>query len=103
MSYEAAIAGNNVQLTPGAPGTNAPDLTDAQLSGPMRNGTFLDACGVPEDCQVTVKVAIRGGRAVGVSVYTIPPNPQMSGCVERHVRGLAWPFSAKMDSFVTTY
>src|SRR5262249_25912071 len=29
MSYEAAIAGNNVHLTPGVKG--APDLTDAQL------------------------------------------------------------------------
>jgi hypothetical protein len=80
-----------------------PDLTDAELSGPMRDGTFLDACGVPSSTKVTVKVAIRNGRAVGVSVYAVPANREMGWCVERHVRGLQWPSNAKMDSFVTTY
>jgi len=101
MSYEAAIAGNNLHLSPGS--KDAPDLTDAQLAGPMRNATFLDACGVPSSSRVTVKVAIRNGHAVGVSVYSSPPNAQADGCVERRVRGLYWPSSAKMDSFVTTY
>jgi hypothetical protein len=102
MSYEAAIAGNNTQLTPGGSG-DAPDLTDQQLGGPMRNGTFLDACGVPSSTHVTVKVAIRDGRAVGVSVYMTPADGQAAGCVDRRVRGLAWPSNHKMDSFVTTY
>jgi hypothetical protein len=48
-------------------------------------------------------VAIKMGRAVGVSVYTNPPSPGVAGCVERSVRGLAWPANPKMDSFVTTY
>jgi hypothetical protein len=101
-SYESAIAGNHEQVSIGAAG-GAPDLSDAQLAGPMRNGTFLDACGAPESMHVTVKVAIRGGRAVGVSVYTTPPSPGVAGCVDRAVRGLAWPVNAKLDSFVTTY
>ena len=77
--------------------------TDVQLAGPMRNGTFLGACGTPDSTHVTVKVAIRAGRAVGVSVYPTPPNPQIAGCIERSVRNLAWPVNMKMDSFVTTY
>jgi hypothetical protein len=101
MSYEAAIAGNNLNLAPGA--TDVPDLTNTELAGPMRDGTFLDACGVPSSTQVTVKVAIRHGRAVGVSVYPVPPSREMAGCIERHVRAMSWPSNAKMDSFVTTY
>jgi hypothetical protein len=101
MSYEAAIAGNNREVTAGA--KEAPDLSDSQLAGPMRNGTFLDTCGAPDSMHVTVKVAIRSGHAVGVSVYTIPPSPPVASCIERQVRGLYWPSSAKMDSFVTTY
>jgi hypothetical protein len=101
MSYEAALAGNNLHLAPGT--KDAPDLTDTQLAGPMRNGTFLDACGAPESMHVTVKVAIKNGHAVGVSVYTNPPNAPVGYCIERQVRGLYWPSSAKMDSFVTTY
>jgi hypothetical protein len=100
-SYESAIAGNNLNLAPGT--RDVPDLTDAELAGPMREGTFLDACGVPTSTKVTVKVAIRNGHAVGVSVYTAPPNREMGWCVERHVRGIQWPSNAKMDSFVTTY
>jgi len=101
MSYETAIAGNNLNLAPGT--KDGPDLTDAELAGPMRDGTFLDACGVPNSTQVTVKVAIRNGHAVGVSVYAVPPSREIAGCIERHVRGVQWPPHAKMDSFVTTY
>jgi hypothetical protein len=100
-SYESAIAGNNLNLAPGM--KDVPDLTDAELAGPMRDGTFLDACGVPTSTHVTVKVAIRGGRAVGISVYPVPPSPPIAGCIERHVKGLQWPSNAKMDSFVTSY
>ena len=100
-SYESVIAGNNLSLAPGT--KDVPDLTDAELADPMREGTFLDACDVPSSTKVTVKVAIRNGRAVGVSVYANPPNREMGWCVEKHVRGLLWPSNAKMDSFVTTY
>jgi hypothetical protein len=100
-SYESAIAGNNLKLAPGT--QDVPDLSDAELAGPMRDGSFLDACGVPTSTQVTVKVAIHHGRAVGISVYPIPPSSPISGCVERYVKGLQWRANAKMDSFVTTY
>jgi hypothetical protein len=100
-SYESAIAGSNLNL---APGTNdAPDLSDSELAGPMRDGTFLDTCEVPTSTHVTVKVAIRNGRAVGVSVYPVPPSQEIAGCVQRHVRTIQWPSNAKMDSFITTY
>ena len=39
-SYESAIADNNLILAPGT--KQVPDLTDAELAGPMRTGTFLD-------------------------------------------------------------
>jgi hypothetical protein len=100
-SYESAIAGNVQHLAPGA--KEAPDLSDGELAGPLRDGSFLDACGVPSSTKVTVKVAIRNGRSVGISVYATPPSQSIAGCVEEHVRGLQWPSNAKMDSFVTTY
>jgi hypothetical protein len=100
-SYESAIAGNVQHLAPGT--KEAPDLTDTELAGPLRDGSFLDACGVPSSTQVTVKVAIRNGRSVGISVYSTPPSQSIAGCVEQHVRGLQWPSNAKMDSFVTSY
>lgn len=102
MSYEAALNANNEEIKMGnAPG--GPDLSNAQLSAPMANGSYISACGAPGDMKVTVRVAVKMGRAMGVSVYTVPPNPAVAGCVDRHVRGLSWPAHPKMDSFTTTY
>jgi hypothetical protein len=100
-TYEAALASNNHEITIGKQGSA--DLTDAQLSGPMRGGTFVGECGAPDSMKVTVKVAIKTGHAAGVSVSTSPPDPDIAGCIDRYVRTFAWPSSSKLDSFTTTY
>lgn len=102
MSYEAALNANNEEIRMGA-GGSGPDLSDGQLSAPMRNAAFITGCGAPDSMKVTVKVAVKMGRAVGVSVYTNPSNPGVASCVDRHVRGLSWPAHPKMDTFTTTY
>ena len=101
-SYEAALNANNQEISVGGP-KGGPDLTDGQLSAPMRNASFISGCGAPESMKVTVRVAVQNGRAVGVSVYPNPPNPGVASCVDRHVRALGWPPNAKMDFFTTTY
>jgi hypothetical protein len=100
-TYEAAIASNTQEITIGKQA--APDLTDAQLSGPMRNGAFVGECGAPASMKVTVQVAIKMGRPAGVSVSTSPPDPEIAGCIDRYARTFSWPSSPKMDSFKTTY
>ncbi len=102
MSYEAAIASNNQEMNIGG-AAGGPDLTNGQLAAPMRNAAFISGCGAPDDMKVTVRVAIRQGRAVGVSVTTNPGNAGVAACVDRHVRGLGWQPHPKMDSFTTTY
>jgi hypothetical protein len=69
----------------------------------MANGAFVSACGAPNDMKVTVRTAVKGGRAVGVSVTTNPPNGAVASCIDRHVRSLSWPSSPKLDSFTTSY
>lgn len=100
-TYEAAIASNKQEIRIG--GKADPDLTDGQLTGPMHNGAFVGECGAPDSMKVTVKVAIKLGRASGVSVSTSPPDPDIAGCIDRYVRTFSWPSSGKMDSFTTTY
>jgi hypothetical protein len=100
-SYESALDSNNQQLNMGAHA--GADLTDAQLSAPMSDGTFVGDCGAPDDMGVTVKVAIKMGRPVGVSVSTSPHSADVAGCIDHYVRKLSWPVSPKLDSFVTTY
>ena len=84
-------------------GKGGPDLTDGQLAAPMKNASFISGCGAPESMKVTVRVAVKNGRAAGVSVFTNPSNSGVAACVDRHVRGLSWPANPKMDSFTTTY
>jgi hypothetical protein len=100
-TYEAALASNRQEITIGKQG--APDLTDAQLSGPMRSGAFVGECGAPDSMIVTVKVAIKTGRAAGVSISTSPHDADVAGCIDRYVRTFSWPSSSKMDSFTTKY
>ena len=102
MSYEAALAANPQQVDMNGH-AGGPDLTDQQLSGPMRNAAFLDACNAPQSMHVTVKTVVKMGRAIGVSVSTSPPNGAVASCIDRSVRNLAWPVNQKADSFVTNY
>ncbi|MBK6696030.1 MAG: hypothetical protein IPG50_28045 [Myxococcales bacterium] len=78
-TYEAALASNKQEITIG--GRQVPDLTDAQLSRPMRSGAFVGECGAPDSMKVQVRVAIRNGRPAGVSVSTTPPHPDIAGCI----------------------
>ncbi len=102
LSYEQALNSNNQEVTIGQ-GSGGPDLTDGQLSAPLRSGGFVSACGAPDSMKVEVRVAIKLGRAVGVTVVTNPPNSGVSSCIDHAVRGIGWPSSSKMDSFKTNY
>ncbi|HEY4012614.1 MAG TPA: hypothetical protein VGM06_04715 [Polyangiaceae bacterium] len=102
MSYEAVLNGNNQEITMGQ-AAGSPDLTDAQLSAPLRHASFIGSCGAPDDMKVQVRVAIRMGRAVGVTVSTTPSNGGVAGCIDRAVRGLRWAESGKTDFMTTNY
>jgi eukaryotic-like serine/threonine-protein kinase len=102
MSYEAVLNGNNTEITMGQ-GSGAADLTDAQLSAPLRHSSFVVSCGAPDDMKVTVRVAVRMGRAIGVTVTTAPSHGGVAGCIDRAVRGLRWAESAKTDFVTTNY
>lgn len=102
-SYEEALADWNAHVNEQAGPPTGPDMTDAELSAPMRNAAFIAGCGAPDDMKVTVRVAVQRGRAIGVSIHTTPSNETVARCVDEHVRGLRWPAYEKMDSFTSTY
>jgi len=96
LSYDEAMAkfgGQDITIGGAAGG---PDLTNDQLQGPInqRMPGILSSCGAGT---VTVRIAIKNGRAIGVSVS--PPN----GCVDQGVRGIAWPVHPKTDSLTTKW
>jgi hypothetical protein len=96
MSYDEAMTKFGGQdMTIGGPAAG-PDLTDAQLQGPInaRMPGILGSCGAGA---VNVRIAIKNGVAIGVTVS--PPNP----CVDRGVRGIQWPSNPKTDSLTTNW
>jgi hypothetical protein len=69
----------------------------------MKSSSFLTSCGAPDHMKVTVKVAVRRGRAIGVSVYTNPASEAVARCVDDHVRSLRWRETEKLEAFTSTY
>jgi hypothetical protein len=78
-------------------------LSSAQLGAPLVHGTFVSACGAPDDMKVTVKASVRSGRAVVVTVKTVPVDPTVVGCIEQTVRAMQWDISPKTDKVTVTY
>ncbi|HLK37606.1 MAG TPA: hypothetical protein VKU41_12690 [Polyangiaceae bacterium] len=97
----------------GAPKVDAPDaapphkqagpLSSAQLGAPLVHGTFVSACGAPDDMKVTVKASVKMGRAVDVKVTTEPPDPSIAACVERAVRDMQWDVTHKTGHVTVRY
>jgi hypothetical protein len=100
-SFESVLDNNNEEMVMGAAQT--PDLTKEQLAGPMRSVSFISACGAPDNMKVTVRVAVKNGRAAGVTVSTNPPNASVAACIDGRVRGLGWPVSPKADFVTMSY
>ena len=105
LSYEAILngAGDSVFMGRATGGTNVPDLTNGQLAAPLRYASFLGSCGAPGDMKVTVRVAVRMGRAVGATITTNPPNGAVAACIDRVVRNLSWAQSPKTDFVTVNY
>jgi hypothetical protein len=78
-------------------------LSSAQLGAPLVRGTFIAACGAPDDMKVVVDATVKMGRAVNVAVKTHPSNPSVASCIERATRDLQWDVSPKTDRVTVTY
>jgi len=99
MSYDEALAVPEDMSSVAA----ERELTDAELSQPLQSPAFLSSCGVQDSTHVRVRVVIRDGAAVGVTVLTAPDDPSIAECVGKGVRAVAWPANKRRDSLTTTY
>ena len=97
-----ASAGSSTDAS-AAPRRQASPLSSAQLGAPLVHGTFVAACGAPDDMKVTVNATVKMGRAASVGVTTQPPNPVVASCIERAIRDLQWDISPKSDHVTVTY
>jgi hypothetical protein len=98
----SASAGASTDAGPTGRPRTAP-LSSAQLGAPLVHGTFVTACGAPQDMKVVVKVAVKLGRAVDVKVTTDPPDPMIAACIDKATRDLRWDASTKTDHVTVSY
>jgi hypothetical protein len=102
MSYEQVLNSNNETISMGE-SAGGPDLTNAQLSAPLRSASFISGCGAPDSMKVQVRAAVKMGVPIGVTVTTNPANGAVASCIDRAVRGLRWPANPKTDFVTTNY
>jgi hypothetical protein len=98
----SASAGTSGDAGPAKKPRAAP-LSSAELGAPLVHGTFVTACGAPQDMKVVLKVAVKMGRAVDVKVTTDPPDPMIAACIDKAARDLQWEVSRKTDHVTVTY
>ncbi len=99
MSYEEAL---NVPEDLDAV-KREPELSNTELSAPLKTASFIGECGAPDSMKVTVKVAVVDGHAMGVSVAVSPDDPEIAQCIDKAVRALSWRASKKRFSLTTVY
>ena len=73
------------------------DLTADQLGAPMRSSQFFASCGLPDSANADICVAVKKGKAVGVSVAVSPSNNRVAACIDRSARRLSFPISDNLD------
>ena len=78
-------------------GNATPDLTDAQLGGPVKDSSWFSSCGLADSANADVCVAVKHGKPLGVSVGVTPENKRVAACIDRQARKLHWPDSNKLD------
>ncbi len=79
------------------------EMTRGQHAAILNRGDYVMACGAPISMTVSVCVAIRAGRAIGVTVRTTPENATIASCVDKAVRGMSFPSHDELDLTRTVF
>jgi hypothetical protein len=80
-----------------------PDFKAGAHGAVLNRGDYLNTCRVPPSIQVEICTAIQSARAVGVTVSTSPPSPELASCIDGQVRAMRFPFHPRMDVARTTF
>ena len=75
----------------------AADLTKDQLGAPMKSSSFFSQCGLRDDQNAEICVAVKNGKPLGVSVKVLPASNKTAACIDKAARHLSFPQSAKLD------
>jgi hypothetical protein len=73
------------------------DLTKDQLGAPMKSSSFFSSCGLRDDQNAEICVAVKEGKPLGVSVKVAPSSNKVAACIDKATRRLKFPASPKLD------
>jgi hypothetical protein len=82
---------------------SGPDLTKDQLGAPINNSNAAAACGLPDSSHAKICVLVKNGKPLGVTVNVDPKNNRVAACMDRRMRGLAFPASSQPDTVTYSY
>lgn len=99
---EGAIKSYRDEIVIGG-GRAAPDISRAQYAALLENGSWFRQCDVPSHVRLDVCVAVRYGRAVGVTIQTSPTHRAQERCVAAAARRLTFPSHSRLDVTNTTF
>jgi hypothetical protein len=100
-SCEKAQDENPQQISMGK--SAGPDLTKDVLGAPINNSNAAAACGLPDSSHAKICVLVKGGKPLGVTVNVDPKNNRVAACIDRRMRGLAFPASGQPDTVTYSY
>lgn len=100
-SCEKAQDENPQQIAMGK--SQAPDLTKDKLGAPINNSNAAAACGLPDSSHAKICVLVKNGKPLGVTVNVDPKNNRVAACMDRRMRGLAFPVSGQPDTVTYDY
>lgn len=69
----------------------------------LNRGSYFAHCKVPDDTKLSICAAIQHGSAVGVTVDTLPYQPELAECVAKSVLALKFPSRPRMDVTRTSF
>ncbi|HEY6461251.1 MAG TPA: hypothetical protein VIY73_13895 [Polyangiaceae bacterium] len=100
-SCEKAQDENPQQMVMGKAG--AKDLSRDELGRPIASSNAAVACGLSDASHAKICVLVKRGRPLGVTVDVQPGNNRVAACIDRRMRGLAFPLSDNPDTVTYSY
>jgi len=74
-----------------------------QYGAVLNRGTYFARCKVPAATKLSICAAIQNGKAVGVTVETVPYQPKVAECVAQSVLSLKFPSRPRLDVTKTKF
>ncbi len=103
VSFNDGTSAASPQRGPHLSGDSRPDLKKEDLGRPISSSNAAVACGLTDQSHADICVLVRRGKPLGVTVNVTPMNNRVATCMDRRMRGLAFPVSDKPDTVTYKY